>query len=151
VHQARPDRDAFELALAGATGQLDTPVLGVCRGMRVMAMAAGERLEQYLPDVIGRDEHSPGPEVYGSHTVRTLEGTRLGVLLGREAVIPSSYHQCGTAHPGYATSAWAPDGTLQAMESPGSRFRPAVQWHPEAGTDDRRFDASIAVCARPPS
>lgn len=148
VQQARPDRDAFELALAEVSDQRDTPVLGICRGMQVMAVAAGGTLEQHLPDVVGHHEHSPAPGVYGSHAVRTLEGSRLSALLGLEVVIPSYHHQCVSTHPGYVASGWAPDGTLEAMERPGSRFRLAVQWHPEAGPDDRLFDAFVAACCR---
>jgi putative glutamine amidotransferase len=51
------------------------------------------------------------------------------------------------SHPGYIPAAWAPDGTLEAMEHPASRFRLAVQWHPEAGDDTRLFDALILACA----
>jgi putative glutamine amidotransferase len=146
VQEARPDRDAFELALAAVTRQSDTPVLGICRGMQVMAVAAGGTLEQHLPDVVGHDEHSPAPGVYGSHSVRTVERTTLSVLLGQQVVIPSYHHQSVSSHPGYVPAAWAPDGTLEAMEHPASRFRVAVQWHPEAGPDDRLFDAFVQAC-----
>lgn len=148
VQEARPDRDAFELALAQVTRELDTPVLGVCRGMQVMAVAAGGTLEQHLPDLVGHQEHSPAPGVYGSHSVRTVEGTTVSALLGQQVVIPSYHHQCVSSHPGYVPAAWAPDGTLEAMERPESRFRLAVQWHPEAGQDDRLFDAFVQACAR---
>ncbi|MDQ1537447.1 MAG: putative glutamine amidotransferase [Actinomycetota bacterium] len=148
VQEARPDRDAFELVLAEVTGELDTPVLGVCRGMQVMAVASGGTLEQHLPDLVGHDEHSPAPGIYGSHPVRTVAGTRVSALLGREIVIPSYHHQSVSSHPGYVPAAWAPDGTLEAMEHPGSRFRLAVQWHPEVGQDDRLFDAFVQACAR---
>jgi putative glutamine amidotransferase len=147
VQEARADRDAFELALADVTGELDTPVLGVCRGMQVMAVAAGGTLEQHLPEVVGHDEHSPAPGVYGTHSVRTVEGTKVGAFLGREVVIPSYHHQSVAAHPGYVPAAWAPDGTLEVMERPQSRFRLAVQWHPEAGQDDRLFRAFVQACA----
>ncbi len=149
VQEARPDRDAFELALAAVTRQLDLPVLGICRGMQVMAVAAGGTLHQHLPDVVGHQEHSPGPGVYGSHPVRTVEGTMVSALLGQEVVIPSYHHQSVSSHPGYLPAAWAPDGTLEAMEHPASRFRLAVQWHPEAGEDTRLFDALIRACAAP--
>jgi len=33
------------------------------------------------------------------------------------------------------------------MESPGDRFRLAVQWHPETGTDLLLFEAFAAACA----
>jgi len=148
VQEARPDRDAFELALAEVTDDLDTPVLGVCRGMQVMAVAAGGTLEQHLPDLVGHDEHSPAPGVYGTHSVRTVEGTTLSDLLGQQVDIPSYHHQSVSSHPGYLPAAWAPDGTLEAMERPESRFRLAVQWHPEAGQDDRLFDAFVQACAR---
>jgi putative glutamine amidotransferase len=147
VQQARPDRDAFELALAAVTREWDTPVLGICRGMQVMAVAAGGTLEQHLPDLVGHDEHSPAPGVYGSHSVRTVEGTTVSALLGQEVVIPSYHHQSVSSHPGYLPAAWAPDGTLEAMEHPASRFRLAVQWHPEAGPDDRLFSGFVQACA----
>jgi len=149
VQQARPDRDAFELALAAVTQQLDTPVLGICRGMQVMAVAAGGTLEQHVPDRVGHDGHAPAPGTYGSNPVRTVEGTRLSGLLGPEAVVPCSHHQSVSVHPGYVPAAWAPDGTLEAIEDPASRFRLAVQWHPEAGQDERLFDAFIAACIAP--
>ena len=149
VQEARPDRDAFELALAAVTRQLDTPVLGICRGMQVMAVAAGGTLDQHLPDLVGHEEHSPAPGVYGSHSVRTVKGTTVSALLGREVVIPSYHHQSVSSHPGYLPAAWAPDGTLEAMEHPASRFRLAVQWHPEAGDDTRLFDALILACTAP--
>jgi len=148
VQDARPDRDAFELALAEVTREWDKPVLGVCRGMQVMAVAAGGTLEQHLPDLVGHEGHSPAPGVYGTHAVRTVDGTTLGALLGREVVIPSYHHQSVSSHPGYVPAAWAPDGTLEAMERPGEPFRLAVQWHPEAGHDERLFDAFVQACAR---
>jgi putative glutamine amidotransferase len=148
VQEARPDRDAFELALAQVTRELDTPVLGVCRGMQVMAVAAGGTLEQHLPDLVGHQEHSPAPGVYGSHVVRTVAGTTMSALLGRQVVIPSYHHQSVSSHPGYVPAAWALDGTLEAMERPGSRFGLAVQWHPEAGQDGRLFEAFVQACAR---
>jgi putative glutamine amidotransferase len=148
LQQARPDRDAFELALAHVTRELDTPVLGVCRGMQVMAVAAGGMLEQHLPDLVGHEEHSPAPGVYGSHLVRTVKGTKMSALLGQQVVIPSYHHQSVSSHPGYVPAAWAPDGTLEAMERPASRFQLAVQWHPEAGQDDRLFEAFVKACAQ---
>ena len=41
VQASRPDRDTTELAIARATPGADLPVLGICRGMQVMAVAAG--------------------------------------------------------------------------------------------------------------
>ncbi|WP_256792522.1 gamma-glutamyl-gamma-aminobutyrate hydrolase family protein [Terrabacter sp. Ter38] len=147
VQASRPDRDSTELAIARATAGTDLPVLGICRGMQVMAVAAGGLLEQHVPDRVGHDEHSPAPATYGNHAVRTVAGTRLAEILGEESDVPSYHHQSVLTHPGYEASAWADDGTLEAMEDPDAFFRLAVQWHPEVGTDPRLFRALVEAAA----
>jgi putative glutamine amidotransferase len=148
VQASRPDRDTTELALARATSALDVPLLGICRGMQVMAVAAGGLLEQHLPDRVGHDDHSPSDGVYGSHRVTTVAGTRLSSLLGDEAEVPSYHHQSVLTHPGFVAAAWAADGTLEAMEDPDRPFCLAVQWHPEMGEDPRLFDALVSAARR---
>lgn len=145
----RPDRDAWELALARVSKNARMPVLGICRGMQVMAVAGGAALEQHLPDVVGTDEHCPAPGVYAHHLVTPVSGTRLAGILGDGPLnVPTYHHQAvrpssleGT---GYRAAAWHDDGTLEAMEDPAEQFRVAVQWHPEAGTDPRLFDELVA-------
>ena len=146
VQPGRPDRDALELALARVSAGQDSAVRGICRGMQVMAVAAGGQLEQHVPDRVGHSEHSPAPGVYGTHPVATVEGTRVAGIVGGELDVPTYHHQSVLTHPGYVPAAWAPDGTLEAMEDPNARFRIAVQWHPEAGRDPRLFEALVAHC-----
>lgn len=110
-----------------------------------MAVARGGRLEQHLPDLVGHDDHSPAPATYGSHPVETVPGTRIADLLGPRVDVPSYHHQSVVTHPGYDPAAWAPDGTLEAMEDPTCRFRLAVQWHPEEGDDPRLFVALVTA------
>ena len=144
----RPDRDAFEIGLARASRGRDLPVLGICRGMQIMAVADGGRLEQHVPDRVGTDVHSVAAGVYGQHPVTAVAGTVLAGIVGtQELSVPTYHHQAvvpdsleGTA---YRFSAWHPDGTLEGMEEPEARFRVAVQWHPEMGSDPRLFDALI--------
>ena len=145
VQASRPDRDATELAVARVSAVLDLPVHGICRGMQVMAVASGGELEQHLPERVGHHDHSPAPATYGSHPVETVEGTVTSTILGREVDVPSYHHQSVLTHPGYVPSAWAPDGTLEAMEDVSARFRVAVQWHPEEGDDPRLFEALVAA------
>jgi len=145
VQASRPDRDTTEIAIARASVELDLPLLGICRGMQVMAVEAGGLLEQHVPDRVGHDDHSPAPATYGSHPVHTVVGTQVARLLGPEVDVPTYHHQSVLTHPGYVASAWASDGTLEAMEVPGARFRLAVQWHPEVGTDPRLFEAFVAA------
>ena len=56
-----PARDNSELMLAKAALDMDLPILGVCRGMQIMAVASGGTLHQHLPDVVGHDRHRAAP------------------------------------------------------------------------------------------
>ncbi len=46
-------------------------MLGVCRGMQVMAVHAGGRLDQHVPDLVGHEQHSPGGDEFGAVEVVT--------------------------------------------------------------------------------
>jgi putative glutamine amidotransferase len=131
----RPDRDAWELALLDAADAVGLPVLGVCRGMQVMAVHAGGRLTQHLPDVVGHDGHSPTGPTYATTEVATEPGTRVAGLVGPRLTVACHHHQAVAEHPGWVAAAHAADGSLEAMERPGERFAVAVQWHPETAAD----------------
>lgn len=139
----RPDRDDLDLALVEAAVAADLPLLGVCRGMQVMAVAAGGALEQHLPDVVGHDGHCPSPGAYGTHEVRTASGSHVRRVLGERVDVPTYHHQGVLAHPGYVATAWADDGVVEAIEATSARFRLGVQWHPEVSTDLRLFEALV--------
>ena len=131
----RVDRDAWESALLDAADAAGLPVLGVCRGMQVMAVHAGGALEQHLPDVVEHDRHSPGGDEFGAVEVTTVPGTRVAGLVGDRLSVNCHHHQSVRTHPGFEAVAHAADGTLEAMEAPGERFCLGVQWHPETAAD----------------
>jgi putative glutamine amidotransferase len=144
----RTDRDAWELALLQAADTLGLPVLGICRGMQVMAVQRGGSLDQHLPDTVGHESHSPGGDAFGDVTVETCPGTRLRMLVGDRTGVGCHHHQAVREHPGFAAAAYAEDGTLEAMEAPGDRFLVAVQWHPETRTDAGLFAGLVATPTR---
>jgi putative glutamine amidotransferase len=139
---SRPDRDAGEMALVRAAVAADLPLLGVCRGMQLLAVAHGGRLHQHLPDVLGHDKHRPAPGLYGSHGITVAAGSRLASIVDDGEV--NTYHHQGVADPGSLTpSAWADDGLIEAVEDPAKRFVLGVQWHPEESGDIRLFQALV--------
>lgn len=143
----RTDRDAWELALLDAADTHELPVLGICRGMQVMAVHRGGTLEQHLPDAVGHESHSPSGPEFGDVEVETCSGTRLRVLVGDRSIVSCHHHQAVLDHPGFAPAAYADDGTLEAMEAPGDRFDLAVQWHPETRSDGGLFAGLVAAAA----
>jgi putative glutamine amidotransferase len=141
----RQDRDAWELALLDAVAERDLPVLGICRGMQLMAVHAGGALDQHTPDLVGHDGHSPGGDVFGDVEVDTLEGSALRALIGDRSSVGCHHHQSVRSHPGFEPAAYASDGTLEAMERREGPFRLAVQWHPETREDAGLFRGLVAA------
>jgi putative glutamine amidotransferase len=139
----REDRDAWEVALLDAADEAGLPLLGVCRGMQVMAVHAGGSLDQHVPDLVGHDRHNPGADAFGETSVSLAPGSRLASLLGTSLTVHCHHHQSVRAHPGFTAAAWAEDGLLEAMEATGERLCVAVQWHPEMAADAGLFQALV--------
>ena len=139
----RADRDEWESALLDAADRADLPVLGVCRGMQVMAVRAGGSLEQHLPDVVHHEGHSPGGDVYGEVAVEVIPGSLLASLVGAGVKVGCHHHQAVVSHPGYVPSAHASDGTVEAIERGDRTFWLGVQWHPETRPDQGLFKGLV--------
>lgn len=139
----RHDRDEAEFAILDEALQRDVPVLGICRGMQVMAVHSGGSLIQHLPDVHGEDRHRGGTGVFSEHAVHLQPGSLVQSLLGDELAV-NSYHHQGVDDPGaLSVTGRADDGTIEVLELAGKRFALGVQWHPEAMDDLRLFSALV--------
>lgn len=148
-----PERDDFDFALAEALDCSTLPVLGLCNGMQLMAIAAGGALHQHLPDDIGEQvtHKDPRPARYPEHPVELLPGTRLAALLGAGRRTVNTRHHQGVSDPGrLRVSARSDDGLIEAIEAEGQRFYLGVQWHPEetpGDEDGRRLFAALLEAA----
>ncbi len=148
----RPERDEWEVVLARAALRRGMPLLGICRGMQVLAVALGGTLVQHLPDVVGNDEHCPTPGVHGRHPVRLAAGSALAGLLGDRSTVATYHHQSVDRLPATAVATgWADDGTLEAFELPVdgvvcSAWTVAVQWHPEAHDGSALLTGFVDSC-----
>jgi len=144
------NRQAFELALLsevdrqrdaamGDTG--DTPVLGVCLGMQLMALHNGASLDQYMPDTIG-DEATAGHQDNARHSLifeaddSVIQTDNTGGSINASATVVSSHRQRIADAGRLRIVARAEDGTIEAIDDPARRFYLGVQWHPERGGDD---------------
>jgi putative glutamine amidotransferase len=141
----RPERDRGELALLEGALARDMPVLAVCRGSQILNVARGGDLVQHLPEVVGDEKHRETPGVFSAHDVRVDPESRLGGLVGDRAPVKSHHHQgFGRVGGGLRGTAWADDGTLEAVEDPSKRFALGVLWHPEEDDDAALFEALVA-------
>ncbi|MFE7289295.1 gamma-glutamyl-gamma-aminobutyrate hydrolase family protein [Streptomyces noursei] len=135
------DRDAWELALIEAALAAQVPLLGICRGLQLLNVALGGTLVQHL------DGHAGPPGIFGRHEVTSVPGTLLAATLPEPVAVPTYHHQAvDRLGSGLVVSAYAEDGTIEAVELPGApALTLAVQWHPEAGEDTRVMDALVAA------
>jgi putative glutamine amidotransferase len=140
------ERDRVEVALARWALRDEKPVLGVCRGMQLINVAAGGTLYQDLAEEFpGAIKHDYFPfrgqsfaRDYLAHEVKVAEGTRLADLLGAGTVRVNSMHHQGVKSlgQGLVSTAVSPDGLVEALEGENGSYLVAVQWHPEALTDN---------------
>ena len=137
-------RDAGEMALLRAALERDMPTLAICRGFQLLNVARGGDLVQHLPEQTGNDFHKRVPGEFAVHPVEVKEGSRLGAIVGSTPEVTSHHHQAvGRVGDGLVESAWAADGTLEAVEDPSLQFLVGVQWHPEASEDAALFEALV--------
>lgn len=143
------DRDEWEIALAHEALERGLPLLGICRGAQVLAVALGGTLVQHVPELAGVRDHKHGPGEFASHTVRTVAGSRVAGVLGAEASVSCYHHQCVDRVPSaLRATAHAEDGVVEALELDGDQFVVGVQWHPEQTLEDLRLMASLVQAAK---
>ena len=145
-----PARDEFDVKLVRAAVAKGIPVLGICRGEQLLAVAFGGSLWQDIPSQVKDSyiKHRQGPTTgtVGTHSIAIEKGSLLAKILGKEkAVVNSFHHQAIKVVPkGFKVVATAPDGIIEAVERSG-RLAPAyadggafllgVQFHPEVITN----------------
>jgi len=130
------ERDDFELMLAKEAYNQKMPMLCICRGIQVLNVAFGGTL---CLDIAGHRQTAERHDT--SHTVSILPNTQLYNIFGQSSLPVNSFHhqavnRCAAL---FNVSAYAKDGTVEAIEAADSRPCIGVQWHPEAITSAPLF------------
>ena len=137
LHSVCPKRDEPELFLAREAFHRQIPMLGICRGIQVMAAALGGKVWQdiYVQGEGAKIKHSQDmPRHCASHTVNLKEGSLIQSTFGNKPTLAvNSFHHQAVSDPGphLQVSALSPDGIIEAVESSEHKALLGVQWHPE--------------------
>jgi len=148
-------RTDFELAVTRGALKRDLPVLGICGGQQLLAVAFGGTLIQHIPDSVpdALAHEQPNPRTEAGHEVAIAPDTLLARIVGKSRLAVNSAHHQAVDRPGEGAvvNATAPDGVVEGVEHPGYRFALGVQWHPEYAVDPADpliFRAFVEACRR---
>lgn len=126
-----PVRQSFESALIESvrTQRPDLPVLGVCLGMQMLALHAGGRMDQHMPD----SRPDAARHWDADHSILPVDHAPAHVALP-EGVVHSKHRQAIVEPGTLSVIARSDDGVIEAVADPSHPFHIGVQWHPERTT-----------------
>lgn len=139
LHNINRERDLPELLLTRFAYDRQMPLLGICRGIQTLAIALDGHVVQDMPHTEQLLKHSQDADREEStHSVSIFPQTTLHSIYNVDRIYVNSFHHQAIDVPGsrLRTSAKAPDGTIEAIESSEHKAVLGVQWHPEWLGDD---------------
>ncbi|MCL6421874.1 gamma-glutamyl-gamma-aminobutyrate hydrolase family protein [Brachybacterium sp. JHP9] len=123
-------RDAFETALYRSARRAGVPVLGICRGLQLIAVAEGGDLHAHLPaDLPAHPVTGLAPTAVRA---RIEPDSDLALALGTSADVTAFHHQGVRRVPASLRAVARHESSLVlGLEARSGSPVLAVQWHPE--------------------
>ena len=155
LHGINRERDLPELLITRLAFNRQIPILGICRGIQVLATALGGKVAQDL-SLLKLEEgktlikHSQDADRNEStHTVTVGRGTLLSQIYDAPKLHVNSFHHQAVSDggPRLRVSAVAPDGVIEAVESSEYKSILGVQWHPECLAQGAPLFQWLVSCA----
>ena len=156
LHGINPKRDASELLLVRMAYDRQMPILGICRGIQVLATALEgsvwqDLATQYIPSLRQSESEQKDAMLIkhsqdlsrgiASHTVAIDKDSTLYNIIeestydvnGESTLTVNSFHHQAVreAGPHLRVVARSKDGVIEAVESSEHKSILGVQWHPE--------------------
>ena len=126
------ERTQVELILARKAIEHNIPLLGICGGMQVMAVACGGKLLQDIatthPQALEHEQPTDPAQCW--HDV-LLSGQLETIYQSKRISVNSTHHQAVLESSAYQVVGRATDGIIEAIALKDHRFAVGVQWHPE--------------------
>jgi len=125
--------DIWELALARGARARQLPVLGICRGMQALAVAAGGTMIQDLQPEHGHPiiESTPDALMRSRHDVTVDEGSEIARVMAAHTFTVNSIHHQAVVDPGDLVATARVGQVVEALEGNHEWSVIGVQWHPE--------------------
>ena len=134
LHSINAERDLAELLTTRLAYNRQMPILGICRGLQTIAMALEGHVQQDITDNPQHIKHSQDADrSEPTHNITVTRDTMLASIYDAEEFAVNSFHHQAVDDPGshLIATAYADDGTIEAVESSEHKPIMGVQWHPE--------------------
>ena len=142
-----PLRDEYEIVCAKlAFNKQKKPILGICRGIQVLAIAFGGKVHQDIASTASVQHSQHSPRWACSHNIHIEPESMLAKIAGGDKEIVNSFHHQAvkTVPIDFFPTAKTSDGIIEAIESKDpKRFCLGVQWHPEETFETDEFSRGI--------
>lgn len=132
-----PIRDEFEIQLVKKLISNNKPILGICRGIQVINIAAGGDIYQDLKNELKSDipiMHSQkAPKWHPIHKITIQPNTKVWSSFHQSEIYVNSFHHQAVKNlaDDFIISSTSPDGIIESIEHKHCNFIVGVQWHPE--------------------
>ncbi len=132
-----PVRDNLEIYLAKKALASGKPVLGICRGIQIMNVAAGGTLYQDICAQMTSNtvlKHSQqAPKWHPTHDIKISEGSKVWKMFGKPVLSVNTFHHQAVKDvaAGFVVTSNSSDGVIESIEHTAHPFAVGVQWHPE--------------------
>ena len=161
LHSVQPHRDEVEMTLSRWAAEDGKPTLAICRGLQIVAVAAGASLYQDLPGQMPQatlhnyayQTEGTNPHDYLAHEVDLTPESRLAEIFPTTKLWGNRLHHQAVRQlsPPLQVVGYSTDGVIEALELPQHPFFCAVQWHPELLLAKQKepqliFEAFVAAC-----
>lgn len=137
LHGINHERDEWELLLTRMAYDRQLPMLGICRGIQMLAAALGGTVMQdihtAMPQVSLIKHSQDADRSVATHFVTLAEDSVLSQLFHTQRIAVNSFHHQAVGEPGplFRVTARSADGVIEAIESTQMKDVIGVQWHPE--------------------
>ncbi len=130
-----PIRDIIEIELCKTALKKNIPILGICRGCQVLAIASGGNIyqdiySQYKTNI----KHSQqAPKYYPTHNITIESNSKIFNIYNMKRISVNSFHHqsISIVSKEFIISAKSDDNIIEAIEHKYNKFCIGVQWHPE--------------------
>ena len=127
------ERDLPELLITRLAYNRQIPILGICRGIQVLAAAFGGKVAQDITITANVKHSQDADRSELTHSVKLVEDSTLYNIYGQERLLVNSFHHQAVKEAGekFRVVAKSSDGIVEAIESSEYKSIIGVQWHPE--------------------